>query len=111
MCIVIVKIWFEIVNGQVLLIFSPAHNRSLFAFTDDTYSNYQWIFTKFGVCIDIMEIYFGNADWQILSIFDFQSSARDTLAFYTPLHNSGRVLWFHVGCPWVSVRPFFVSGW
>ena len=23
--------------------------------------------------------------------------------FYTPPHDSGRVLWFHVGCP--SVRP------
>ena len=38
--------------------------------------------------------------------------------FYTPPHNSGGVLWFHVGRPWVrpsvvrpSIRPFFVSGW
>ena len=33
--------------------------------------------------------------------------------FYTPPHNSGRVLWFHVGRPCVcpSIRPFFVSGW
>ena len=29
------------------------------------------------------------------------------LPFFIPLHNSGRVLWFHVGCPSVclSVRP------
>ena len=32
--------------------------------------------------------------------------------FYTPSHNSGGVLWFHVGrqCVCPSVRPLFVSG-
>ena len=37
--------------------------------------------------------------------------------FYTPPHNSGGVLWFHIGHPCVrpsvsrpSVRSFFVSG-
>ena len=37
--------------------------------------------------------------------------------YYTPPHNSGGVLWFHVGrpcvCPSVvrpSIRPFFISG-
>ena len=147
MCIVIVKIWFEIVNGQVLLIFrvlpttdpclhlrmiliviidgfSPnlvcaliLWNSTLgmlmgkfclfltsshlpgtlwlfiprytivagyygftlvvcecssvrFSFPDDNLSKHQWIFTKHGMCIDIVEIYFGNADGLISSIFD-----------------------------------------
>ena len=37
----------------------------MFSFPDDNFSNYQWIFTKLGVCIDIEEICFGIADGQI----------------------------------------------
>ena len=33
-------------------------------------SKHQLIFTKLGVCIDVVEIYFGIANGQILSIFD-----------------------------------------
>ena len=29
---------------------------SVFAFPDKNYSKYQWIFTKLGMCIDIVEI-------------------------------------------------------
>ena len=32
-------------------------------------SKYQWIFTKPGICIDIVGIYFRITYWQILSIF------------------------------------------
>ena len=40
-----------------------------FSFPDDNLSKLQWIFTKLGVCIDIMEIWFGIANGQILSNF------------------------------------------
>ena len=43
---------------------------SVFSFPDDNFSKYQWIFTKLGVCIDIVESYFGIADGKILSVFD-----------------------------------------
>ena len=33
-------------------------------------SKYQWIFPKLGVCIDIVETWFGIADGQISSIFE-----------------------------------------
>ena len=56
MCIDIVEIWLWIVNGQI----------SIFLFPDDNFSKYQWIFTKLGVCIDIVDICFGIADRQIL---------------------------------------------
>ena len=46
-----------------------AFDRSLFLFPDDNFSKCQWIFTKLGVCIDIIEICFGIADGQISSIF------------------------------------------
>ena len=42
----------------------------IFSFQDDNLSKYQQIFTKFGVCIDIVEIWFGNANGQIVSIFN-----------------------------------------
>ena len=58
------------------------HNRSLFSFTDDNYSNYRWIFTKLGVCIDIMEICFGIADGQILSILTSSQSCLGHIGFF-----------------------------
>ena len=40
-----------------------------FSFPDDNLSKHQWIFTKLGMCIDIVEIWFGIANGQISSIF------------------------------------------
>ena len=40
-----------------------------FSFPDDNLSKHQWIFTKLGMCIDIMEIWFGIANGQISSNF------------------------------------------
>ena len=50
---------------------------SEFSFLDDNFSKYQCIFTKLGMCIDIVEICFWIANGQILSIF-----ARNTFIFY-----------------------------
>ena len=47
-----------------------AHNTFIFSFLDDNFSKYQWIFTKLGMYIDIVEICFGIVNWQIWSIFD-----------------------------------------
>ena len=38
-----------------------------FSFPDDNLSKHQWIFTKLGMCIDIVKIWFGIAYGQILS--------------------------------------------
>ena len=38
-------------------------------FPDDNLSKNQWIFTKLGMCIDIVEIWFGIANGQISSNF------------------------------------------
>ena len=48
-----------------------ARNTSVFSFPGDNWSKCQWIFTKLEVCIDIVEVWFGIADGQILSIFDY----------------------------------------
>ena len=42
----------------------------IFLFPDDNLSKHQWIFTKLGMCIDIVEICFGIANGQITSNFD-----------------------------------------
>ena len=47
-----------------------ARDMSVFSFLDDNFSKYQWIFTKFGICIDIVDICFGIANGWISSIFD-----------------------------------------
>ena len=38
-------------------------------FMEDNFSKYQWIFTKLGMCFDIVEIWFQIANGKILSIF------------------------------------------
>ena len=36
-----------------------ASDTSEFSFLDDNLSKYQWLFTKLGVCINIVDIWFG----------------------------------------------------
>ena len=47
-----------------------ARDTSVFSFLEDNFSEYQWIFTKLGVCIDIVAICFRTVNGQISSIFD-----------------------------------------
>ena len=56
-------------------------------FPGNNLSKCQWIFSKLGICIDIMEIWFGIAIGQILSIFDRVNC---------PGRDNGGVLSFHV---------------
>ena len=65
---------------------SVVHPSVRFSFPDDNLSKPQWIFIKLGVCIDIVEIWFGIANGQISSIFD-GLSARDTPIFSFPDYN------------------------
>ena len=60
MCIEIVEIWFRIANRQISSNFDgfelSARDTPIFSFSDDNLSKRQWIFTKLGMCIDIVEI-------------------------------------------------------
>ena len=47
-----------------------ARDMPIFSFLADNLSKHEWIFTKLGICIDIVEIWFGIANGQILSKFD-----------------------------------------
>ena len=68
----------------------------IFVFTRNL-SKYQWIFTKLGVCIDILEIRFGIANGQISPFFD---------TVICPPHDSGGVLLFHVFILPVVMKKF-----
>ena len=57
-------------NFDQFLTESSACNMSVSLFRDDNFSKFQWIFTKLDMCIDIVEICFGIAIGQILSVFD-----------------------------------------
>ena len=57
-----------------------------FSFPDDKLSKHQWIFNKFGMCIDILEIWFGIAYGQI-SLILAELSAQDTPIFSFPDDN------------------------
>ena len=48
---------------------SVIHPSVHFLFPDDNLSKHKWIFTKLGMCIDIVEIWFGIANGQFSSIF------------------------------------------
>ena len=54
-----------------------------FLFPDDNLSEHEWIFTNLGVCIDIMEIWFGIANGHISSNF---------YGVICPPHDNGGVL-------------------
>ena len=42
---------------------------SIFSFPDDNLGKCQWIFTKLGMCIDIVNIWFGTINRQISFFF------------------------------------------
>ena len=47
---------------------------SIFSFPDDNLWKYKLISSKPGVCVDIVEIWFGIANWQILSFLTVLSA-------------------------------------
>ena len=49
-------------NFNCFLTELSAHDMSIFEYPDDNLSKYQWIFSKLGMCIDIVEIWFGIAN-------------------------------------------------
>ena len=53
-------------NGFMLFFHVSVHLSvicpSIFVFQDDNWSECQWIFTKLGLCIAILEIWFGIAN-------------------------------------------------
>ena len=64
------EILFGNANGQILSIFEGhLHATGQYFLFRMMSSKCQWIFTKLGMCIDIVEIWFGLVDGQILSIF------------------------------------------
>ena len=63
------------------------------SFPDDNLSKHQWIFTKLGVYIDIVEIWFGIADGQISSTFDEVICPRHA-QFSFPDDNLSKLQWF-----------------
>ena len=53
-----------------------------FSFPDDNLSKHQWIFSKLGMCIDIVEIWFGIANGQIsLNFYGVICLRQDTPIF------------------------------
>ena len=63
-----------------------ARDMPIFSCPDDNLSKHQWIFTRLGMCIDIVEIWFRIANGQISSILT-ELSARDTPIFSFPDYN------------------------
>ena len=77
-------LWFHVGHPRICLSFRQSYvHPSVFSFPDNNLSKRQWIFTKLGMCIDIVEIWFGFANGQILSFF---------YRVICPLQDSGGVL-------------------
>ena len=51
--------WMSVCLSVCLSVVRPSVS---FSFPDNNLSKRQWIFTKFGLCIDIMEILYGIAN-------------------------------------------------
>ena len=56
---------------------------SVFLFLDDNLSKHKWIFTKLGMCIDIVEICFGIANGQISSNFYGATCLQQMAGYYS----------------------------
>ena len=72
--------------GFTLVVHESVRPSVRFSFPDDNLSKHQWIFTKLGMCIDIVEILFGIANGQIRQFFT-ELSAQDTPIFSFPDYN------------------------
>ena len=59
---------------------------SEFLFPDDNLSKCQWIFTKLGMCIEIVQIWFGITNGQISSILTELADRYMIVAEYTISH-------------------------
>ena len=67
---------------------------SIFSFLNDNLGNYYQIFTKLGMYIDIVEIWFGIVNGQISSIFDSLICPPHVFCF--PNNNQGKYQWVFV---------------
>ena len=76
-----------------------ARHVSLFSFLDDNLSKYQSIFTKRGMCIDIMELWFGL----------LMGNFRQFLTELSACHMI--VLSFHVFILYEKIRPVISCEW
>ena len=79
----------EPMNGHILGVYV---HPSIFLFPDDNLRKCQWILTKLGVCIDIVGIWFGIVNGQILSILT-ELSALDRLVFSFMDDNFSKYQW------------------
>ena len=77
-------LWFHVERPCVCL--SVVCSSTHFSFQNDSLSKHQWIFTKLGMCIDIVEIWFGLLMGKFHLIF-MELSARDTPIFSFPDDN------------------------
>ena len=67
-----VVLWFHVGHFVCLSVRPSVVRPSVhMSFPDDNLSKHQWIFDKFGMCIDIVEVRFGIANGQISSHFDW----------------------------------------
>ena len=64
----------------------------VFLFPDNTLSKCHWIFIKHGVCIDIVQVWFGIINRQISSILT-ELSAHDMSLFYFLDDNFSKCQW------------------
>ena len=83
-----------LLNGtfRQFLIELSARDTTVFSFLDDNFTKYQWIFTKLGVCIDIVDICFGTAYGSISFIF-YRVISRNTSVFYFQDNNLSKSQW------------------
>ena len=96
-----------------LQIHVSATDMTIFWFPDDNLSKCRWIFTKFCICIDIVEMWFGIAFAKFSQFFDtvvcLQHDIGGILLFHIFAHLSWRLTrWAYsismVGCPSYVVR-------
>ena len=59
-----------------------ALDTSIFSFLDNNFNKYLWIFTKLGMCIDVLDICFGIANGQFHQFFTKLSASKMIMVGY-----------------------------
>ena len=85
---------------------------SVYLFPDNNFSEYQWIFTKPDMCIDIVEIWFGTANGQISSIFELSARHTTVPGYYCLTFYFFQTIGLHILCDGLpkliwNVKPSF----
>ena len=91
---------------QFLMELSACHT-SFFSFSDNNLSIYQWVFTKLGMCIDSVEIWFGLLTGKFHEFFTVTCHHTSIFLFPDDYLTKYQSIWPNMACALIVWRSGF----